>query len=99
MSLAGIHYPDATGYFDDLGITDFPDQLADRGRPVEGRRLFMAYHYKAAADMIVKCPGTAMPRSLNGSPLSWTDKGSQAFSFGKAKASCEGQAEKNGSLA
>ena len=54
VSLAGIHYPDTTGYFGDLGITDVTDQLADRGWTVEGRRLFMADHYRAAADMIVK---------------------------------------------
>jgi hypothetical protein len=54
VSLAGIHYPDTTGYFGDLGITDVTDQLADRGWSVEGRRLYMADHYRAAADMIVK---------------------------------------------
>lgn len=54
VSLAGIHYPDTTGYFGDLGITDVTDQLADRGWIVERRRLFMADHYRAAADMIVK---------------------------------------------
>lgn len=54
VSLAGIHYPDTTGYFGDLGITDVTDQLADRGWSVEGRHLYMADHYRAAADMIVK---------------------------------------------
>jgi len=54
VSLAGIHYPDTTGYFDDLGITDATDQLAERGWFVEGRQLYMADHYRAAADMIVK---------------------------------------------
>lgn len=55
MSLAGIHYPDTTSYFGDLGITDVTDQLAERGWIVEGRLLYMADHYRAAADMIVKC--------------------------------------------
>lgn len=54
VSLAGIHYPDTTDYFGDLGITDVTDQLAERGWIVEGRRLFMADHYRAAADMVVK---------------------------------------------
>jgi hypothetical protein len=54
VSLAGIHYPDTTGYFGDLGITDVTDQLAERGWIVEGRRLFMADHYRAVADMIVR---------------------------------------------
>lgn len=54
VSLAGIHYPDTTAYFRDLGITDVTDQLAGRGWRVEGRRLYMADHYRAAADMVVK---------------------------------------------
>lgn len=54
VSLAGIHYPDTTDYFGDLGITDVTDQLAERGWSDEGRRLYMADHYRAAADMIVK---------------------------------------------
>ena len=41
MSLAGIHYPDTTGYFGDMGITDVTDQLGERGWIVEGRSLFM----------------------------------------------------------
>jgi hypothetical protein len=51
VSLAGIHYPDATGYF---GITDVTDQLAERGWFVERQRLYMADHYRAAADRIVR---------------------------------------------
>ncbi|WP_431034726.1 hypothetical protein [Pseudomonas yamanorum] len=54
VSLAGIHYPDTTNYFGDLGITDVTDQLADRGWAVKGQRLFMADHYRAAADMVVR---------------------------------------------
>lgn len=54
VSLAGIHYPDTTAYFGDLGITDVTDQLGERGWIVEGRSLFMADHFRAAADMIVK---------------------------------------------
>lgn len=54
VSLAGIHHSDTADYFGDLGITDVTDQLADCGWSVEGRRLYMADHYKAAADMIVK---------------------------------------------
>ena len=54
VSLAGIHYPDATAYFGDLGIIDVTDELAKRGWSVEGRRLYMADHYRAAADMIVR---------------------------------------------
>ena len=54
VSLAGIHYPDTTAYFGDLGIIDVTDELAKRGWPVEGRRLYMADHCGAAADMIVR---------------------------------------------
>ncbi|WP_426234804.1 hypothetical protein [Pseudomonas sp. TWP3-2] len=54
VSLAGIHYPDTTDYFGDLGITDVTDQLAEPGWSFEGRRLYMADHYRAAADMILK---------------------------------------------
>jgi hypothetical protein len=54
VSLAGIHYPDTTDYFGDLGITDVTDRLADLGWSVEGQRLFIADHYRAAADMIVR---------------------------------------------
>jgi hypothetical protein len=54
VSLAGIHYPDTTGYFGDLGITDVTHLLAERGWSAEGRRLCMADHYRAAVDMIVR---------------------------------------------
>lgn len=54
VSLAGIHYPATTGYFVDLGIPDVTDQLAELGWATGGRRLYMADHYRAAADMIVK---------------------------------------------
>ena len=53
-SLAGSHYLDTTDYFGDLGITDMSDRLADLGWSVEGHRLFMADHYRAAVDMIVR---------------------------------------------
>lgn len=36
VSLAGIHYPDTTGYFGEIGIIDATDQLADLGWSVEG---------------------------------------------------------------
>ena len=54
VSLAGIHYPDTTAYFGDLGIIDVTDELAKRGWSVEGRRLYMADHCRAAADMVVR---------------------------------------------
>lgn len=54
VSLAGIHYPDTTDLFGDAGICDVTDQLAKLGWASEGKRLFMADHYRAASDMIVK---------------------------------------------
>lgn len=54
VSLAGIHYPDTTAYFGDVGIIDVTEDLAERGWSVDGYRLFMANHYRAAADMIVR---------------------------------------------
>ncbi|KAF2390757.1 hypothetical protein [Pseudomonas frederiksbergensis] len=54
VSLAGIHYPDTTAYFGDLGIIDVTDRIADLGWSVEGQHIFMADHYRAAADMIVR---------------------------------------------
>lgn len=54
VSLAGIHYPDTTDFFGDAGICDVTGQLAKLGWVSEGKRLFMADHYRAASDMIVK---------------------------------------------
>lgn len=54
VSLAGIHYSHTTGDLGDLGIIDVTDQLAGRGWAVERQSLFMADHYRAAVDMIVK---------------------------------------------
>ena len=54
VSLAGIHYPDTDVFFGDTGITDVTEQLRKRGWPVEDKKLFMADHYRAAADMVVK---------------------------------------------
>lgn len=51
VSLASIHYPDTTDFFGDAGVTD---QLFQRGWSAEGRKLFMADHYRVVADMIVR---------------------------------------------
>lgn len=54
VSLAGIHYPDTSDFFGNSGILDVTLQLAERGWPVEGASIFIADHYRAAADMVVK---------------------------------------------
>jgi len=54
VSLAGVHYPDTTAFFGKTGIFDVTDRFAERGWELEGKRLFMADHYRAAGDMIIK---------------------------------------------
>lgn len=54
VSLAGIHYPDTTEYFGDVGIVEMSQVLVRLGWPVEDRDVFIADHYRAAADMIVR---------------------------------------------
>ena len=54
LSLAGIHYPDTTAFFSDAGICDMSQELARRGWSAGGRAVFMADHYRAAADMVAK---------------------------------------------
>ncbi|MEA9990464.1 hypothetical protein QN404_16365 [Pseudomonas sp. RTS1] len=54
VSLAGIHYPDTSDFFGNSGILDVTVRLAKRGWPVDGASIFIADHYRAAADMLVK---------------------------------------------
>lgn len=54
VSLAGIHFPDTTSFFGDAGIADVTQVLAERGWESVGRTMWMADHYRAAADMIVR---------------------------------------------
>ena len=54
VSLAGVHYPDTTDFFGDAGVNDVTDELERRGWSKDGKKLFMADHYRAAADMVMK---------------------------------------------
>ena len=54
VALAGIHYPDTIDFFGDTGIIDVTDELAARGWKLEGRLVFIADHYRAAGDLIIK---------------------------------------------
>ena len=54
VSLAGIHYPDTTEYFGRVGIVEMGQVLVKLGWPVQGRDVYIADHYRAAADMIVR---------------------------------------------
>lgn len=54
VSLAGIHFPDTTSFFGDAGIVDATQVLADLGWESAGRTTWMADHFRAAADMVVR---------------------------------------------
>jgi len=54
LSLAGIHYPDTRVFFGDAGIFDATQTLVEQGWPAGGRAVFMADHFRAAADVVVK---------------------------------------------
>jgi hypothetical protein len=54
VSLAGIHFPDTTSFFGDAGIVDATQLLADRGWVSEGQAIWMADHFRAAADMVLR---------------------------------------------
>lgn len=54
VSLAGIHYPDTSDFFGGVGILDVSAQMVERGWSVDGASIFIADHYRAAADMVVK---------------------------------------------
>lgn len=54
VSLAGIHYPDTTDFFGDAGVLDVTQQLIERGWAIAEKRLFMADHYRATCDMLMK---------------------------------------------
>lgn len=54
VSLAGIHFPDTTSFFGDAGIVDATQVLADRGWESAERTTWMADHFRAAADMVVR---------------------------------------------
>ncbi|AYN11800.1 hypothetical protein [Pseudomonas putida] len=53
VSLAGIHLPDTSAFFGDAGVLDVTEVLAERGWS-SGREIWMADHFRAAADMVVK---------------------------------------------
>ena len=54
VSLAGIHFPDTTSFFGDAGIMVVTQVLAERGWESEGRTMWMADHFRAPADMVVR---------------------------------------------
>lgn len=104
VSLGGIHYPDTTDYFRDLGITDVTDQLAGGGWRVEGRQLYMADHYREAAEMIVKWV-LSNSKHCNVEIADWFPSPSDRqklfglLELAKTRLLAAGRLEKNGSLA
>lgn len=54
VSLAGIHFADTTSFLGDAGIVDATRLLAERGWHADGKTVWMADHFRAAADMIVR---------------------------------------------
>jgi len=54
VSLACIHFPDTSAFLGDAGILNATQLLAERGWHAEGRCVWMADHYRAAADMVVR---------------------------------------------
>lgn len=54
VALAGIHLPDTTSFFGGAGILDATQLLADRGWPSAGQVFWMADHFRAAADLVIR---------------------------------------------
>lgn len=54
VSLAGIHFPDTKSFFGNAGIVDVTQVLAERGWHAEVKAVWIADHYRAAADMVVR---------------------------------------------
>lgn len=52
VSLAGLHYPDTRAFFGDAGIFDATQAIISLGWHVDGQAVWMADHFRAAADMI-----------------------------------------------
>jgi hypothetical protein len=54
VSLAGIHFPDTSAFFGDVGILDATQLLAERGWHADGKTVWMSDHFRAVADMVVR---------------------------------------------
>lgn len=54
VSLAGIHFPDTTAFFGEAGVLDATQLLAERGWHAEGKTVWMADHFTAAVDLVVR---------------------------------------------
>lgn len=54
VSLAGVHFPDTMEFFGNAGIVEVSQVLVRLGWLVQGTDVFIADHYRAAADMVVR---------------------------------------------
>lgn len=54
VSLAGIHFADTTSFLGDAGIVDATRLLAERGWHADGKTVWMADHFRAAGDLVIK---------------------------------------------
>lgn len=54
VSLSGIHFPETFSYLGDDGIIDVSIDMKKRGINAGGSRVYMADHYRAAADMVIR---------------------------------------------
>lgn len=54
VSLAGFHYPDTSEFFGDAGVIEVTQMLVRLGWPVEDRVVYIADHFRAAGDMVVR---------------------------------------------
>ncbi|WP_460133899.1 hypothetical protein [Pseudomonas sp. S1_E04] len=54
VSLTGIYFSDRTAFFGNAEISDAIELLAKRGLHADGKTVWMADHFGAAADLIAK---------------------------------------------
>lgn len=54
VALAGIHYPDTRRYFGSYGVINDTARFESLGVDVLGRQVYVASHYRAAADIVLK---------------------------------------------
>lgn len=54
VSLSGIHFPETSSYLGDDGVIDVSAEMKRRGIDTSKSRIFMADHYRAAADMVIR---------------------------------------------
>lgn len=54
VSLTGIYFSDRTAFFGDAEISDAIELLAKRGLHADGKTVWMADHFRAAADLVAK---------------------------------------------